>query len=223
MNDGAARRIRAGAVGMALACPLAGHLATALGRGYGPAVALGCAAAQAVASGTVLWLVLGRHRRLGPLASALLLLALALGARHSARDGVLAAAGLGHAMLYGGLLALFAASLRRGHIALVTMVASRLNPRFHAGMVPYTRAVTLAWCLFFAAQLAASATLLALHAPLWPGFVSGLHAPLVLVMAGLEFLVRRWRWRHEHYTSLTETIGGVRRLMAQRANASTTR
>src|SRR3954451_8376880 len=70
------------------------------------------------------------------------------------------AAGLGHALLCGTLLALFGQSMRPGRVALVTMMAQRINPRFRPGMIPYSRAVNWLWCAFFAVQLAGSALLL---------------------------------------------------------------
>ena len=58
----------------------------------------------------------------------------------------------------------------------------------------YTRNVTLAWTVFFAAQLLTSALLYCL-APLtvWSLFVNVLNAPLIAVMFGTEYLIRLWR------------------------------
>lgn len=215
MNGSSSRRLRVVALLTAVAAPLAGQVALSLGRGYGVALAL--AAVQAVAGGIVLWGAWPGGRHLGMAAVGVVLAALAWGALTVPASGLLASAGLVHAFLYTALLAVFARTLRPGRTALLTTVARQLNPAFHNGMVPYTRAVTIAWCLFFAAQLALSAVLLAARSPLWPLLVTTLHAPLVLAMALAEFLVRRWRWRGEHYTSLPDTIRGVRRLMAQRA------
>ena len=205
---------------VAVGSPIASHIALAMGQGYGAAMAF--AAAQAVAGGCLSWATLPRWRWLGPVVALALLAALGIGDRRSAHAGLLAAAGLSHAMLYAALLAFFASTLLPGRTSLVTTLARRLNPTFHAGMGPYTRAVTVAWCLFFAAQLAASALLLAVAPALWGAFVTTLHAPLVLVMALGEYLVRRWRWRHEHYTSLADTVRGVRRIRAEAAQANAT-
>ena len=200
--------VRCGAVALALGSPLASHAALASGRGQWLALLL--AAGQAVAGGVVLWGVLGRWRLWAPLVSAVLLLGLALGAGRSADTGLLAAAGLGHAMLYAALLGLFASSLRPGQTALITRLARRLNPAFHAGMVPYTQGVTAAWCVFFTGQLAGSAVLLASAPGWWPGFVTTWHAPMAAAAMLGEFAVRRWRFRHERYTGLLDTIRGVR-------------
>ena len=215
------RRFTALAVIVAVFSPIASHAALAMGRGYGAALAL--AGAQAVASGVLLAGALPGRRWLGLVLGSALLGGLALGARSSAEAGLLVAAGAGHAILYAALLGVFAASMRPGRISLVTTVASRVNPHFHSGMKPYTRGVTVAWCVFFAAQLVASALLLAADPGLWRAFVTTLHAPLVAVMAVGEYLVRRWRWRHEHYTSLGDTIRGVARLRREAAAARTSK
>ena len=199
--------IRGAAIAVAVGSPVASHLALAMGRGYGLAVAL--AGLQATAIGVALWSARGPLRWTGPLVAAALLAALATGGLRSGPTGLLAAAGLSHALLYTGLLLVFGATLRPGRVALVTRFARLLNPAFHPGMVAYTRAVTWAWCAFFVAQLLASALLLAVAPDYWPAFVTTLHAPLVAVMAAAEFLIRRWRWRNEHYTSLMDTIRGV--------------
>lgn len=219
MNIKARRGLRLLAITVAVGSPIVGHLALVMGQGYG--IALAFAAAQAVAAGIVLW-TLPRHRWVGPAVTAALLLPLAIGAWQAPQTGLLASAGLAHALVYTALLAVFASSLRPGRTALVTTIASRLNPAFHAGMIPYTRAVTWAWCLFFATQLAVSTLLLATNPLLWRDFVTILHAWFLLAMLVGESLVRRRRWRHERSVGLLDTIRGVRRLMAQRAaNAPT--
>lgn len=213
------RHIRAAALIVAVAAPVISHITLAMGQGYGAggaaarngAVAL--AAIQALATGLLLATSLPTRRWLAAPACLILLLALALGARHSEATALLAMAGTAHALLYTALLLVFASTLRPGRTALVTWLASRLNPTFHPGMIPYTRAVTSAWVMLFAGQLAASATLLMIDVALWQTFVTILHVPLTLLAGGLEALVRKWRWRHEHATSLRDTITGTRALM----------
>jgi uncharacterized membrane protein len=174
--------------------------------------ALPLAALQAVAAGVVLWGALrpGRWRSLALLAPAGLLLTLGIGARRSPAAGLLAAAGLSHAMFYAGLLLLFGASLLPGRTPLVTRLAQRLNPAFHGGMQRYTRAVTIAWCLFFAGQIAASAVLAIVAPDAWRMFVTVLNLPLAALMALGEYGVRCWRFRNEPHTTLLATIRGVR-------------
>lgn len=220
LTPAATRRIRFAAAAIAIAAPLLTHAGPSLGQPYGTTA---LAAAQALAAGTLLAVSLPRHRWLGPALAAALLAALALGTRHAPATGRLAMDGTAHALLYAALLAIFASSMRPGRTSLVTIVASRVNPGFHAGMVPYTRAVNAAWCTLFAAELATSALLLATASPLWPRFVVLWHPLPLILLAIAESLIRRRRWRHDNPTSLRDTILGVRRLMAQRANASTIR
>ena len=196
----------AGAV--VLVATLGGH--AALNHGWmGLAVTL--AALQAVAAGPLLWPALPpRWRPVAVLAPVVLLAGLAAGLMLSERDGALAVAGLGHAMLYAGLLAWFGGSLRPGRVSLVTRVAMRLNPRFRPDMIPYTRAVTATWCGFCAAQLAGSAALLTM-APVswWLLLVGTLHMPMAIGLGLAEFAVRAWRFRGEQ-TGLRDTITGMR-------------
>lgn len=174
-------------------------------------MALTLAVLQA-AVGIVLWgaLPMGRLRLLAALASAALLLVLAAGTSRSPQQGLLAAAGLSHVLLNAGLLTLFAASLLAGRTPLVTRFARRLNPAFHPGMEDYTRAVTIAWCLFFAGQLMMSMVLLPLAPDAWRLLVTMLSLPLAALMALAEYGVRRWQIRGEAHTPLLTMIHGVR-------------
>ena len=192
-----------------LACaPVGSRVALALGHGYG--VVGAASAAQAVAAGVVLWASWARVRWAGPVLSLALLASLAGGSAWSVRTGVLAMSGVAHMLLYGWLLALFGQSLRAGRESLVTGVARRVNPAFHAGMARYTRGVTMAWCLLFAGELAGSAALLAWAPGWWAWFVGGLHlAPAGALMVA-EALLRRRVWR-DHATGLIETVRGVRK------------
>ncbi len=124
---------------------------------------------------------------------------------------LLAVAGLSHLALFGGLLVLFGATLLPGRTPLVTELAERLDPGFHPGMAGYTRAVTGAWCLFFAAQLLASLLLL-LFAPTaaWSLFVNGLDVALVALMFGAEYGVRRLRFRGHEHVPLATLVRAVR-------------
>ena len=204
------QNLRAGALIVVVCAPVGGRVALALGHGYG---VLGAAsAAQAVAAGVMLWASWPLARWAGPVLSLALLASLAAGSAWSVRMGVLAMSGVAHMLLYGALLALFGRSLRRGQESLVTGVARRVNPAFHSGMVPYTRGVTMAWCLLFAGELAGSAALLASAPGWWAWFVGGLHlAPAAALMVS-EVLLRRRVWRHDHATGLIESVRGLRKI-----------
>ncbi len=100
-------------------------------------------------------------------------------------------AALAHWSLYASLLATFGLTLRRGHTPLITVMACRLHGTLTDEMVRYTRGVTIAWTLFFTAQLLTSIGLFC-FAPLtaWSFFVNLLDIPLVVTMFAAEYAVR---------------------------------
>lgn len=191
-------------VALAAGSALGSHAALACGW-HGAALTL--AALQAAAMGRILGGTVPRRLRgLGAMAAVLLLAALWLGARRSPAAGLLAMAGASHALLYAGLLALFASTLRQGRVPLVTGLARRLNPAFHGGMEGYTRKVTVAWSAFFAGQLAASGLLLLAAPAWWPGFVGLPNALLVVAMAAAERGVRGLRFRGMAHVPVSAVI-----------------
>ena len=105
--------------------------------------------------------------------------------------GLVAASALPHSIVYIGLLAMFGRTLLPGRVALVTALARRMYGAVADEMARYTRAVTWAWCAFFATQLATSLALYLL-APvaIWSFFVNVLNLPLVLL-----FFVAEHCWR----------------------------
>lgn len=105
--------------------------------------------------------------------------------------GFVTASALTHWSIYAGLLLTFAVTLRRGRDPLITAMARRLHGPISLELERYTRRVTIAWCCFFAAQLATSITLF-IFAPLvvWSFFVNILDLPLVAAMFGAEYLIR---------------------------------
>lgn len=110
---------------------------------------------------------------------------------HSARLSFVAASGIPYAVIYSLLLAAFAATLLPGREALITKLARKLRGPLPPEIVAYTRAVTWAWCLFFAAQLLCSFALLT-WAPIrvWSFFVNMLNLPLILLMFVAEYAFR---------------------------------
>jgi hypothetical protein len=93
-----------------------------------------------------------------------------------------------------GLLLVFGSSLLPGREPLVTGIARRLNPHFHDGMRGYTRGVTWAWCLLFAAELIAWAALVAWAPQALPAFAGFGHALPILALAFGEYALRRHRF-----------------------------
>ena len=108
------------------------------------------------------------------------------------RVGFVTVSALSHWAIYSSLLLTFALTLRPGRDALVTAMARKLHGTIPGELVVYTRRVTVAWCCFFATQLATSITLF-LFAPLvvWSLFVNVLDIPLVVAMFSAEYLCRR--------------------------------
>jgi len=125
----------------------------------------------------------------------------------------LAMAGICHAVAYTGLLMWFAASLQAGREPAVTEFARRMRRTMPPDVVRYTRAVTLAWCIFFAGQLALSVGLL-LAAPMdvWSRFVTVWSLPLVLAMVLAEFTCRTILFRRHQRTGLLATLAALRHM-----------
>lgn len=204
---------RAMVIAAAVMSPLVSHLALATGWGF--TVALPLAALQAVAAGLILWgTVPARLRPLAVLAPVALLTALGAGAWHAAPTGLLAAAGLSHAMLHAGLLTVFGLSLAPLNTPLVTRIARRLNPSYHSGMDGYTRGVTVAWCLFFAGQIVVSSALLLLAPETWGLFVTVMSLPLALMAAAVEYCIRRRRFAGMPHPGVLTMVRGARSLRA---------
>jgi uncharacterized membrane protein len=101
---------------------------------------------------------------------------------------------LQHAGIHAALALAFGLSLRVGGVPLITRVALRV----HGGQMPaakhaYTRQVTLAWTLYFAAMVAASLALYAWAPWSWWSLFANLLTPasLGLMMVG-EWRLRYW-------------------------------
>lgn len=98
---------------------------------------------------------------------------------------------LQHAGMFLALGVWFGATLRPGREALVTRFARRASETLSAPDLAYTRRVTLAWALFFAAVVVVS-TLLFFLGPLeaWSVFANLLTLPLSVGMFAAEYAVR---------------------------------
>jgi uncharacterized membrane protein len=90
---------------------------------------------------------------------------------------------------------------------LITGFARRVHGSLPPEMETYTRHVTIAWCVFFIAQPAISAALLA-WAPLdaWSFFVNVLNLPLLALMFAAEYLYRVTRYRHFPHASILKGV-----------------
>lgn len=117
------------------------------------------------------------------------------------------------------LLITFARTLIAGRQPLCT----RLAEAVHAPLTPqqeiYTRQVTLAWTLFFAAMASAS-TLLFFLAPLtaWSVFDNFLTLPLVALMFIAEYWVRRRVLPDMQHAHILDAVRAFRNTSARTAN-----
>lgn len=153
------------------------------------------------------WVV--RHARNRPLWIAVLVVACAAAffLSREGRLGVAAAYGLPHAAIYVFLLFLFGQTLRPGKEALITRLARRVHGTLPPYMEAYTRRLTLAWCVFFVAQLLVSGLLFAfatLNA--WSAFINLLNFPLLLLMFVGEYLYRVTRYRDFPHATIAQAI-----------------
>jgi hypothetical protein len=107
------------------------------------------------------------------------------------RASFITVAAVVHWAIYAGLLLTFAATLRPGREALLTFMARKLHGTISEEVKVYTRQVTIAWCVFFAMQLATS-MILFVFAPLvvWSFFANVLDIPLVATMFVAEYIFR---------------------------------
>ncbi len=108
--------------------------------------------------------------------------------------GLAAVSGISHAAAYLFLLWYFGRTLARGREPLITRFARSVHGTLRPGMERFTRNLTIAWCVFFAAQLIASALLFALAAlSTWSLFVNLLNLPLLALMFAGQFVYRMLR------------------------------
>lgn len=189
MNAARGRRmLRSLLAGGAVACPLAAFV---LGRAARPGLAVVALtwAPLAVLGAWSLW----RRRRHGWLAllGAAVLLVSWRG-RGELRQHLELAYVFEHAGSLSLLGVMFGSTLRRGQQPLVTRFAAAAHPTLSPALLRYTRAVTLAWTLFFAAMACASVLVFATR-PLsqWAWFASACTPALVVLMFVAEYAVRR--------------------------------
>lgn len=123
------------------------------------------------------------------------------------RFGLAAAYGIPHSAINLFLLWLFGRTLMGEREPLITGFARRIHGTLPMHMELYTRRVTLAWCIFFAAQVLISAALF-MTASLnpWSLFVNVLSLPLVVLMFVAEYGYRRMRYRNYPHVSILKGI-----------------
>jgi len=126
--------------------------------------------------------------------------------RHD-QPGLAAAYGLPHAGSYLFLLWFFGRTLRPGQEPLITRLARRVHGTLPPFMETYTRRLTAAWCVFFAAQLVCSMALFAFASlETWSLFINLLNLPLLALMFIGEYLYRVARYPAYQHASIATTI-----------------
>jgi uncharacterized membrane protein len=114
--------------------------------------------------------------------------------------------GMPHLVTNAFLMWVFARTLGKERVPLVTSLARSVHGSLTPDIDIYTRHVTIAWSLFFAAQIAGS-ILLYFFAPLeiWSMFINILSTPLVILMFVCEYTYRVLRYRN-HRSSLFDGL-----------------
>ena len=141
----------------------------------------------------------------------------------ASRDGwgLAAAYGIPHAAVYLGLLWLFGLTLLFGQEPLITRLARRVHGLLQPDHEAYTRRLTAVWCVFFAAQLVASALLSRFASPAsWSFFVNLLNFPLLALMFVGEYGYRVIRYPDFPRTSIPMAIEAFVRDAARAGSAN---
>ena len=121
--------------------------------------------------------------------------------------GLAAAYGIPHAAIYLVLLWLFGHTLLPGREPLITRLARRVHGVVQPDLEAYTRRLTVAWCGFFAAQLAISALLFEFASPgSWSFFINLMNFPLLALMFAAEYLYRVMRHPRLPHASIPTAI-----------------
>ena len=109
------------------------------------------------------------------------------------------------------LLWLFGRTLRAGRQPLITRLATHVHGELPAEIARYTRRVTWAWCVFFAAMTLTS-MLLFVFEPLsiWSVFNNLLNLPLVVAMYLGEYAWRLWRYPNFSHASIASVFRAFR-------------
>jgi uncharacterized membrane protein len=115
--------------------------------------------------------------------------------------------GIPHAVAYSFLLWYFGRTLVRGREPIITRFSRSVHGPLPPAMERFTRKVTIAWCVFFAAQLIVSAFLFAFAAlGTWSLFVNLLNLPLLAVMFVGQLVYRMLRYPDYPRTSIGQAI-----------------
>ena len=126
---------------------------------------------------------------------------------HEERLGLAAISGISHAAVYLFLWWYFGRTLARGREPLISRFARSVHGALDPEMALYTRKMTIVWCVFFAAQLIASALLFAFASlGTWSLFINLLNLPLVALMFVGQFAYGMIRYPDYPRVSLWQAI-----------------
>lgn len=109
------------------------------------------------------------------------------------------------------LLWLFGRTLAGAREPLITRLATFVHGELPGDIARYTRRVTWAWCVFFAAMALTSVLLFAFAPlPVWSVFNNLLNLPLVVAMYICEHVWRRWRYPNFSHASIATVYRAFR-------------
>jgi uncharacterized membrane protein len=108
-------------------------------------------------------------------------------------------------LIYGSLAFMFAKTLGKGQIPLITQLATKIEGPLPAAIDRYTRQVTFAWALFFALNVVVSIALYYfISFAAWSLFSNVYSTPLLVGMFVLEFAYRKIRYRQYKTASFAD-------------------
>ncbi|MDO8414487.1 MAG: hypothetical protein Q7S51_11945 [Gallionellaceae bacterium] len=128
-------------------------------------------------------------------------------AHHYEWLGLATVNGLVHAAINLFLLWFFGRSLFPPQEPLITRIVRRVHGEITPDILVYTRRVTLAWCIFFTAQIVFSILLLGFASlDNWSFFINILNLPLLLLMFLAEYIYRAISYPNRPRTSLSAVV-----------------
>jgi len=203
-----ARIITVGLVAVVITYAAATHWAVATGRAsLGIELALG-----PLLVGTIWLAARMRHFRWAAALAVILVLGLMLVALRRGPPSLAFLYPLPSILVYGALLWIFARTLAPGREALVTRLARLVHGTLPEDIAAYTRQVTWAWCVFFAAMGLTSALLFAFGSlAAWSLFVNVLGLPLIVAMFVVEYIYRVLRYRQFTHAPLFASVWAFRK------------
>jgi uncharacterized membrane protein len=112
-----------------------------------------------------------------------------------------------HAAIHAALGWTFGVTLRPGATPLITMMAARIHREFTPAMRAYTRWLTGAWAVYFAAMIAASLLLYLLAPWRWWSFFYTVITPAAAALFFVgEYVLRYWRHPEFEHVSLAQIV-----------------